>query len=798
MHDMEFLAFFFGILAVFLIIGFPIWALILLYGIRRDLEALRPPAKQPAPVLQAAPPPPPPLSPPAPVAVATAPAFSPRPPLLPPVLPPPVKPEPRTAPAKPAEPEIESAAFQLLRKAWNWFVVGEEFRRKDVSMEFAVASQWLMRIGILILLFGGYFFIRFSIDRGYLGPAGRVALSTLAGALMVAGGLHLFGKQYQLLGQGLVGGGIALLYFSLYAAGSMFQIIPLTASFGGMAFVTLVSATLSVRFRSLLIAVLGLLGGYLTPVLLSTGAKNFPGLYAYLLLLGLGMLGVSWKRQWPIVVWLAFACHTALVWKSLAVFYTPADFPVVMPFLAGFFLLFSTAVFLYNLATRTVASVLELAGLLLAATFFFGFGYWVVLATWPGQQEYTAWLALGLCAYYVVHVTALQWRGVHDRGLQTIFLGLGALFLSITLPLLFSKGWLTVTWAMEALILLWMSQKLNSRILRLLAGLIYAILIGRVCFHDLANRFGAISAPQDFHAYLGQLGPRLIQFLMPVLSLAGAWRLLKNESASSTQPAEETGPKAYGLVSALALFFMYGLLFIYMNFEAYRFCRSLYGPLVHPGLTLVWVGLGAVLLAYRRPLGTVAAAILWSLLTAALLVKLMSYDMPAWQLQAGSLRYGEAYDFPTVLVRFMDFGLILAFAFATFRLLRPEPNLRAVSLGAGWLALGLLLVYLTLETGAALHAFLPAFEKGGVSLLWSAFACVLVTAGLRNRSLALRLSGLALFIVVVLKIHTDLAHAEALYRVIALITVGVILILASFLYLKYKDRFESRNPPEDA
>jgi uncharacterized membrane protein len=241
---------------------------------------------------------------------------------------------------------------------------------------------------------------------------------------------------------------------------------------------------------------------------------------------------------------------------------------------------------------------------------------------------------------------------------------------------------------------------------------------------------------------------------------------------------------------------MYGLLFIYMNFEIYRFCASLYGPLVHPGLTFVWVGLGALFLAYRRSLGPLAAGILWSLLAAALVVKLASYDLPAWQLAADPLRYRDPYDFPHVAVRLLNFGLILGFMLLTFRLLRPETDLKAVALGAGWLGLALLLLYLTLETGAALHAFLPAFEKGGVTLLWAVFACTLVITGLRNRSLALRLCGLALFVVVVAKIYADLARAEAIYRVIALVTVGIVLILASFFYLKYKDRFESPKPPE--
>ena len=775
MVDTEFLYFFAGLLGLFLFLGFSIWVLILLYSIRNRLESGTPPipaaprSPSSAPALR-----PSTVTPPAPGTSPPAPIPTPRP-------------RPAPPPLSPPKPVVESAAEQLLRKAWNWLVVGEEFRRKEVSIEFAVATNWLMRIGILIFVFGVGFFIKYSIDHGFLGPMGRVSLSILAGAAMVAGGLHLFGKRYHLLGQGLTGGGVAVLYFSMFAAGSLFKIIPLAAAFAGMALITLASASLAVRFRSLLIAILGLLGGYLTPVLLSTGTKNFPVLFTYLLLLGFGMLGVTWKRQWPIVTWLAFLCHSILVGASLGRHFIPADFPVVMPFLVAFFFLFSTAVFIFNVATRTLASLLELVGLLLAGSVFFAFGCWTILTTWPGHHDYAAWLALGLCAYYILHVYALQVRGFGDKGLQTVFLGLGAIFLSITLPLLLSKGWLTVTWAMEALILLWMGQKLKSPILRMLSAMLYALVIGRVCFYDMFLRFHQSPLPDTFRAYLGVLGPRLVQFGMPVLSLAGAWRLLNSEKpdpAPASGPAKSNG-SGYSGVAGPVLVLMYGILFLYLNLELHKCFSCLYAPLVRPGLTLVWVGLGFLLLAYRRSLGPVLLGSLWGLMTLAVLVKLLAYDFPAWAPSLAPFHYGAPYQPGYVLVRLLDFGLILGFAFTSFRLLRPAKDVRLIGLAAGWLTLAVLLAYLTLELGSALNAFLPAFHGGGISLLWALFAFALLLGGLINKAVSLRLAGLALFAVVVWKIFfVDLSHLQAIHRVIAFMVLGIVLLLASFLYLK--------------
>lgn len=263
-----------------------------------------------APAAAAAPPPVKVSEPMAPPPVAAAPP-PPRPPEIPKPIPPPprpVMPKPTAPPPPPPPPRPEAAAEDAVPPAPAW----------SFDLERFVGVRLFSAVAGIALVFAAVFFLRYSIDQGWLQPPVRVAIGVIVAVALLIVCDRKAARQYPLLANAMDAAAIAILFGSFFAAHSLWNLISAPVAFGLLALVTLTAVMLSIRRESLFIAVLGLLGGFATPILLSTGENRPIPLFAYLLLLNIGLAWVAYRKGWAILSILTLVFTTLYQWGWVA------------------------------------------------------------------------------------------------------------------------------------------------------------------------------------------------------------------------------------------------------------------------------------------------------------------------------------------------------------------------------------------------------------------------------------------------------------------------------------------------
>ena len=396
-----------------------------------------------------------------------------------------------TAPEPPATPQL--SAFEKLAGA-----------------AFIAAKNWLLggntavRIGLLVLFMGLAWLLRYASER-YAPPVEfrYIGVAAAALVLLILGWMLRWKRpSFALL---LQGGGIAVLYLTTFAALRLHALIPPQGAFAVMLSLTAAAVALALMQDAMGLACAAALGGFASPILISTGGGNHVALFSYFALLNTGIALIAWFKAWRVLNLIGFVGTFSIVGAfsiigkfglgadldSLARYYTPDKFLSTEPFLILFLLMFvliglffarrklmaqpeTNGKFSISPWSETGADYLD--GTLAFGPPLVGFGLQCLIIS---HIEYgMAFSALALGLFYMALAYCLRGRPA-IRMMTQVYLALGVVFGTLAIPLAFDARWTSAAWALEGAGVYWvghMRRRSLAKVFALLLILVASIL----------------------------------------------------------------------------------------------------------------------------------------------------------------------------------------------------------------------------------------------------------------------------------------------------------------------------------
>jgi uncharacterized membrane protein len=364
---------------------------------------------------------------------------------------------------------------------------------------FMTGGNALVRAGVIVLFFGVAFLLRYLAEHTRVPIEFRVTGIALAGMALL-----LFGWRLRRTRSGyalaLQGGGVGILYLTVFAALHLYAILAAATAFPLLALIAILSATLAVLQNSMSFALLAVTGGFLAPVLAATGPGSHVVLFSYYAVLNTGILAIAWFKTWrPLnIAGFVFTFAIGTVWGILK--YRPEDFASTEPFLVLFFLLFLGISILFTL--RQPAKLTGyIDGTLIFSTAIVVFA--LQCSMLQGRLMPLAYSAIAMSAVYLMSAWLLQRRRNQSQTLLIeAFIALGVAFLTLAVPLALNARLNAATWALEGAALIWVGCR-QRRILPRVAGVLLNLASGCI----LSTQFDVTSGHTflSLGAYFGVL-----------------------------------------------------------------------------------------------------------------------------------------------------------------------------------------------------------------------------------------------------------------------------------------------------
>lgn len=360
-----------------------------------------------------------------------------------------------------------------------YFTAPSEFTRNTLLntileslKKFFTTGNVVLKVGVIILFFGVAFLLKYAAQRNLIPIEFRLAGVGIGGIVMVVSGWFFSSTGKRQYGLVLQGGGIGILYLTLFGSSRLYDLLPVSFSLLVMVSLVVLSCLLAVLQDARALASFGAIGGFLAPVLMSTGSGSHVVLFSYYGLLNCGIIGVAWYRSWRELNLIGFVFTFVIsgIWGYT--YYQPYYFNTVEPFLLFHFLLYVAVSVLF-----AYRQPVNLRGFI-DGPLVFGLPivFFAMQRSLVENVEYgTAFTALASGLMYLI---LAWWMGRKaEKGMKLLteaFLALGVVFGSLAIPFALNNHMTASAWALEGAAMVWVGLR-QTRLLARSFGILLQV-----------------------------------------------------------------------------------------------------------------------------------------------------------------------------------------------------------------------------------------------------------------------------------------------------------------------------------
>ena len=683
---------------------------------------------------------------------------------------------------------ISDSLSQIRRPVKTWEPAPKPTEEPELSfferypdLEKFIGENLVNKIGIAILVLAIAFFVKYAIDNDWVGPVGRVGIGIICGGILI-GFAHRLRNSYKAFSSVLVGGGIAVFYFTITLAYQEFHLFDQTVSFIILILITVFAVALSLLYDKQELAVIALVGGFASPFMVSNGSANYNALFIYLVILNIGLLIIAYYKEWRILNILAFVLSVA-VFATVLFSLSATTYHIGLRYATIFYLLFFTINIINNVRENKSFLAVDFSILLINTALYFAAGLY--LLTEMGQSEYRGLFSAALALINLVLSYILFRKKTVDPNILFLLIGITLTFISLTAPIQLHGNNITLFWASETVLLYWLYEKSSIKLMKLTSILIWLGMIISLLM-DISEVYGSSNIHLTIIANRG-----FITTIVATISSYLLYILTKRDPL----------PEIYGMainktlfrIIAIILLFLAGLLEVNHQFAYYypnTDLNILYLMLYVPVFVYLFSAISARINGadYNWKLILIlfsCTAALYLLLTPVYFNQLQEMLEP----KKISVSHFAVHWISDVFIGLLFYRLV--------RLCQINFDDGTKNVCA-WLLTGAMVTFLSFEICLLSELIFysgpnpvdliqTVYIKTALPVLWGVISFILMWLGMRNKQRNLRIISLTLFLITLIKLFLfDINNIPVAGKIAAFFCLGILLLIISFMYQKVK------------